>query len=150
MTVTPTLRTGRYTTHRAEHGVAVAASIGQPKWPLPYPLEHELRDLMPFGLFGRDLPPDEFEARYRKRLERVGVDRLRRQFQAIAAEHRGEPLVLLCREKPGEPCHRRVFADWWRERTGEAIPEVEPEPAHNEHTMSSGQLALGVDGQEDR
>jgi hypothetical protein len=137
-----TLLTGHYHGHRREHGVAVATSIGQPKWPLPYPLEHGLRDLMPFGLFGRDLPADEFKAGYRARLDRVGVDRLRAQFEAVAADHPGEPLVLLCWEKPGEPCHRRVFADWWYERTGQDVPEVE-EPAHNPHPRQSGQLRLG-------
>jgi hypothetical protein len=148
VTVPLILRTGRYTTHRPESGVAVATSIGQPKWPLPYPLKHELRDLMPFGLFGRDLPPHDFEAGYRRRLDRLGVDRLREQFEAIAADHPGAPLVLLCWEKPGEPCHRRVFADWWREQTGQNVPEV-AEPAQNPHIPSSGQLALGVDDKED-
>jgi Protein of unknown function, DUF488 len=97
---------------------------------------------MPFGLFGRDLPADEFEAGYRERLDRVGVDCLRRQFDAIANEHPGQPVVLLCWEKPGEPCHRRVFADWWRERTREVVPEVVAEPAHNPQPLQSGQLRL--------
>jgi len=139
--VTIALFTGRYPTHRREHGVAVATSIGKPKWPLPYPLDHEVRDLMPFGLFGADLPWPEFEQRYRTRLDRIGVDRLRAQFDAIAAEHPGRPLVLLCWEnldKPGERCHRRIAADWIEARTGLAVPEVEsrsgtPEPAHNDH-----------------
>jgi hypothetical protein len=25
----------------------------------------------------------------------------------------------------GESCHRRMFADWWFERTQETVPELE-------------------------
>ena len=121
------LLTGRYPTHKAKHGVAVATSIGKPRWPLPYDLDHEVRDLMPWGLFGEDLPWPEFEAAYRARLDRIGVDRLQRQFNAITDEHPGRAVVLLCWEKPGEACHRRVFAAWWQDRTGQDVPEVEVE-----------------------
>ena len=120
------LMTGRYATHHREDGVAVATSIGQPRWPLPYALEHEVRDLMPFGLFGRNLPWNEFEAAYRAHLERVGVERLRKQLEDIAAQHPGEPLVLLCWEKPGEPCHRRIAADWLEEHGLGPVREVRP------------------------
>jgi len=147
------LMTSSYTKHRAEDGVAIATSIGQPKWPLPYSLDHEIRDLMPFGLFGRDLPWNEFEAGYRARLDGIGVERLRRQFDAIAARHPGQPLVLLCWEKSREPCHRSVFGAWWREQTGQDVHEVEsptgrtPEPAQNPNTEPSGQVRQG---EEDR
>src|SRR4051812_32888385 len=85
------LMTGRYSTHRPEHGVAVATSIGQPRWPLPYTLEHEISDLMPYGLFKKGLPPEEFAQRYRERLDGIGVVPLARQFEAIAAQHPGRP-----------------------------------------------------------
>jgi hypothetical protein len=142
----PVLLTGRYHTHRSEHGVPIATSIGKPRWPLPYTLEHEVRDLMPWGLFGRDLAWAEFERRYRARLDRIGVARLRAQFDAIAAEHPGRPLVLLCWERSGEPCHRRVFADWWLEWTGQSAPEVDtpnvgtPKPTQNDDIAHSGQV----------
>ncbi|MGI8800618.1 MAG: DUF488 family protein [Solirubrobacteraceae bacterium] len=144
------LRTSCYSAFRAPMGVAVATSIGQPKWPLPYPLEHEVSDLKPFGLFGRDLPWPEFAAGYRERLDRIGVDRLRHQFDQIAAEHPGRPLVLLCWEKPGKPCHRIVFAEWWYERTGQVVAEQESQPAQNTHTCPSGHLSgLGPNEMED-
>ena len=40
-----------------------------------------------------------------------------------------ERLVLLCYEdltKPGLRCHRRLFANWWCENTGDVVPELEP------------------------
>ena len=122
------LFTGRYHSHRAEHGVGVAISLGQPKWPLPYPLDHELRDLMPVGLLGRDLAWPEFERRYLARLDWVGPVRLRRQLEAIAAQYPGEALVLLCWEKPGQRCHRRIAADWLEEHGFGEVDEVVPTP----------------------
>jgi hypothetical protein len=38
--------------------------------------------------------------------------------------------VCLCFEdltKPGLWCHRQIFARWWTEETGEAVPELEPD-----------------------
>lgn len=44
----------------------------------------------------------------------------------------GKPVVLCCYEdvrKPGEWCHRLVFAEWWFKRTGEKIIELQdPSP----------------------
>ncbi len=123
--MTPRLLTSRYASHRAEHGIAVATSVGRPKWPLDYELDHELRDLAPYGLLHRNLPWDQFEAGYRARLDRVGPDRLRAQFDAI--QHGGRPLVLLCFEDvhAGQPCHRRIAAAWLEEHGFGPVPEVE-------------------------
>ncbi len=38
----------------------------------------------------------------------------------------GKDVALLCYEKPGDFCHRRLFADWMLEQTGLEIPEWEP------------------------
>ena len=38
----------------------------------------------------------------------------------------GQDVALLCYEKPGEFCHRRLFAQWMLEQTGLEIPEWEP------------------------
>jgi hypothetical protein len=41
---------------------------------------------------------------------------------------------LLCFEdltKPGLWCHRRPFANWWLENTGEVVPELEPDVRQN-------------------
>lgn len=140
--MTVQLATSCYARFQTVMGVPVAISIGQPKWPLRYRLEHKITNLMPWGLLGRDLPWPEFEAGYRERLDQIGTDRLRRQFDEIAAKHPDRPLVLLCWEKPGAPCHRAVFAEWWQERTGEGVEEAPGQPAQNTHTVPSGQLPL--------
>jgi hypothetical protein len=121
------LATSRYADFTPAMGVPVQTSIGRPKFPIRYDLTEEVRDLMPRGLFGKDLSETEFTARYRGRLDKIGVDRLRRQFDAISRRHGGERLICLCYEDvhAGQFCHRRIFADWWQERTGQVVPEVE-------------------------
>jgi hypothetical protein len=112
-------------------GVPVAITLGRPKFPLRYTLEHEARRLAPWGLFDvKD--PAEFTRRYRERLDRLDLDALVAKFEAISAQHGGRRLVLLCYEDvhAGQLCHRRVFSDFWQERTGQRVPEMpKPEPA---------------------
>ena len=122
--------TGRYATFEPPMGVPVQTSLGRPKFPLRYELREEVSELMPRGLFGKGLSEAEFTARYRERLAKVGVDRLRRQFDAISRRHGGARLVCLCFEPVGQFCHRRVFAEWLQERTGQVVPEVEPAQLH--------------------
>jgi hypothetical protein len=121
--VTVRLATGRYKTFRLEQGIPVAITVGKPKWPLGYAIEHEIRWLAPWGLMRLD--GDEFVRAYRDQLDRLDLDVLIERFEAIGAQHGGQRLVLLCFEKPGELCHRRVFAEWFEEHTGRRVPEVE-------------------------
>lgn len=118
------LATASYRTFIPAMGVPVATSLGRPKFPISYELTEEVGALKPFGLL--DLDGAEFTARYRDRLEKVGTAKLWRVFHAISRKHDGARLVLLCYEDvlAGQFCHRRVFADWWQERAGQAVPEL--------------------------
>ena len=60
---------------------------------------------------------------YRTQLERIGLEKIQAQLTRKAREG-DKPLVLLCFEKPGEFCHRRLFAGWYREKTGQIVPEL--------------------------
>lgn len=69
----------------------------------------------------------EFEAAYRARLERFGVDKIRRVLEAFACAANAEGVVLLCYEDLDDPdqwCHRTMFSVWWREQTGEGVVEL--------------------------
>ena len=85
---------------------------------------------MPKGIFGKYETKAAFEVEYRKRLECIGVDYIRKLIAGY--ELLGKDVVLLCYEdvRKGESdwCHRTIFADWWREKTGEVIPEL-PDPS---------------------
>jgi hypothetical protein len=58
----------------------------------------------------------------------VSAERLWGAFQRISAEHGGRRLVLLCFENvlAGESCHRRMFAEWWKDKSGQEVPELDP------------------------
>ncbi len=122
------LATASYRTFHPSMGVPVQTSLGQPKWPLGYDLTEEARVLMPWGLFDKDLSDDEFTAKYRARLDKACVDRITASLALVASRHRDERLVLLCYEQVLGPqakfCHRRVWADWWTEQTGQEVPEL--------------------------
>lgn len=123
------LWTSRYQNTRiAESGlVPVRTSLGYPKFRLAYRLAEHLPELTPdrwmFPLAG-----DVFEAAYRAKLDAIGLDVIVGTLRAIRDRHDGRGLVLLCFEdlsQPGPGCHRRSFANWFREQTGEAVPELD-------------------------
>ena len=105
----------------------IQISLGDPKFKLPYQLR---------GIAGRILPTydllqltdeEEYRERYIQRLERIGGAEM--VFDAL--KKLAEPkkkIVLLCFEdirKPGVWCHRRMFAEWWTDKRGDEVPELE-------------------------
>src|SRR5688500_18804435 len=69
--------------------------------------------LAPYGLFGKDLTPEQFAEGYRERLDSYGVDAIRRRLERVADAARGKPLLLACYERDPADSHRAQFADWW-------------------------------------
>jgi hypothetical protein len=121
--------TGRYQNRRLASGlfVAVPISLGLPRWKLRYPLEGKLGLLCPSWSYLRS-PRPVYEQKYLSGLAKIGVDRIGFDLDQYARS--GMPAVLLCFEdlrEPGNWCHRRLFADWWREQTGHDIPELDEE-----------------------
>ena len=119
----PELKTGKYT--------AVRISVGSPRWKVGYDISGAISELMPKGIFGKYETKAAFEVEYRKRLECIGTEYIRKLIAGY--EMLGRDVVLLCYEdvRKGESdwCHRTIFADWWREKTGEVIPELfDPSP----------------------
>lgn len=120
------LYTSRWQNRRLEKQdvVAVGISRGTPKFPVRYRYRR-LPDLYPDGwMFGIE-DDTRFNEAYRKKLDRIGVNRITVQFERISREEGGRPLVLLCYETDPTQCHRSAFAEWWEARTGQAVPELE-------------------------
>lgn len=115
--------TGRFFERYTAEVVPVAISVGKPKG---FSGE-SLGLLAPWGIFRR-LRGEAFRLAYREALERAGVERIRRALNAISSRHGGADLVLLCWEdvSKGASCHRRIFAEWWEEKTGERVEELTP------------------------
>jgi integrase len=106
--------------------LAVRTSVGRPRWETPYQLAN-LPILAPRRSWLR-LSEREYVPRYLHLLDGLGVEKIRAELTRIWEEHdRPEGLALLCFEKTGF-CHRRLFSGWWREQTGEVIPELGADP----------------------
>lgn len=103
----------------------VRISLGAPRW-LPGAAHRwpTIRELMPVGALFQIEDAAEFELAYRGRLERIGLPAIKARFEQVVAE-RAWPLILVCFESDANQCHRGTFADWWLERTGEAIHEFQ-------------------------
>lgn len=104
--------------------VIVQTSVGAPKF-MPGKLP-QLDCLKPYGILR--LPQPDFRDAYRGILDRQGPGRIASRLAALRAEHAGRPLALCCFEhvtRPGQWCHRELFAEWWLEQTGELIADLE-------------------------
>ena len=110
----------------------VGISRGVPRWRLPYRYK-KLPMLAPSREAFRIEDPKEFERVYRTELEEIGAERITQALRVISQEHGGKPLVCLCWERSGEFCHRRVWADWWLEQTGQRVPELEANAVVEQH-----------------
>jgi hypothetical protein len=126
------LTTCSFGEYRSEQGIPVRTSIGHPRFwrgeqlslaPSLYPTRPMLV-----------LPIDRYEQQYRQILDSIGFDKIRGELERLVRVKPDEPptLVLMCFEKlskPGAWCHRRMFAQWWLEHTGEEVPELGSMPA---------------------
>ena len=116
-----TLRSGKY--------YAVGISLGKPRFPLGYIVAEQCYELAP-NYSMMKLTDDRFKEEYIRKLETFGVEKTIKTIREMEAraEKSGKDLVLLCFEdirKPGQWCHRTLFAEWWKEKTGETIEELE-------------------------
>jgi hypothetical protein len=118
------LATSRYASFRPGFGLPVQISVGAPKfWRRSAPADGRL--LAPWGLLDPDMPTDECQRRYRQRLD-AKSERIVALLARLARRH-GQRLVLLCFEDvwAGQVCHRRWFAEWFEQRHGIVLPELE-------------------------
>lgn len=106
-----------------ERNAYISISCTMPRWKLPYPVRH-CKCLKPFGIWNN--PNVTWEGQYRPlyfaQLDRIGVDAIRKAIEEAQGDK--ENAVLLCWEKDKFDCHRWLFAEWWMEKTGEAVKEI--------------------------
>lgn len=117
------LKSGKYTVY------GICKSM--PKYPTGYWISGNLRILAPSWSLFRENDRERFESGYWDQLERTGLRKIKMALNSIDDE--GKDVVLCCYEDVRDPkqfCHRTVFAKWWEEKTGEAIPEL-PDPSPN-------------------
>ena len=108
--------------------IPVGISLYPPRWKTPYKVQGYIKELAPTrDMFG--LPFEEYKPKYLAILESLGVEKITQLIQAsVPAHSETNKVVLLCFEdlrKQDKWCHRRLFAEWWREKTGETICEMQ-------------------------
>lgn len=105
--------------------IPVRITLGAPRFKLPYRLVENLRVLAPMRKIFH-LEDAQFSDAYSDQLERAGVKEIRSFLAHVQERNPGADVALCCFEDvhAGQICHRRMFADWWFERTGERIPEL--------------------------
>lgn len=121
--------------------VPVGISRGVPRFPLRYRYRR-LPDLYPDGWMLGIEDDARFNEAYRKKLDRLGVDRIGAQLRTISEEEGGRPLVLLCYEADPGQCHRGTFARWWEARAGQAVEELPAVVSHNRRDEQDPQERL--------
>ncbi len=113
----PELKSGKYTV------VGIVRSV--PRFKLGYERAGNIFDIAPTKeLFSVD-DREVFTTPYKQHLNEVGFEKISAQIQKYLTPEKD--LVLCCYEDvriPDEWCHRLVFAEWWFEQTGKAIPEL--------------------------
>lgn len=123
------LLTASYGSWRPGTGSPVAISLTTPRWRPEAADWPQCYELCPRWRYFH-APAAEFEAAYVAQLEGFGVQLIHAALTWIAREAYEAPserLVLCCWESPEAAetgCHRRQFARWWLENTGERIKEA--------------------------
>lgn len=98
--------------------VPVAISAGIPK----YFNGDSLSYLAPRGNM-LHMTEERYTPEYMKILEKVDINRLREDIKIISTINGGKDVALLCYERSGDFCHRRLFAKWLEEKTGYKVKE---------------------------
>lgn len=95
----------------------VGISIGGCRFKIPYTLSARIRELMPTSAVREAPTLGQAKTLYYDHLDAIGPDQIRAKLPS------GD-IVLLCFERPGQPCHRHWFASWWHSKTGEPVTEL--------------------------
>ena len=91
----------------------VGISQGVPKW---YHGE-VFKDLAPTWAMVRMKDMEEYTRHYQGRILKY--------LNPLEVAEKLNNSILLCWEKPGEFCHRRLVAEWLEAATGEPVPEFQ-------------------------
>lgn len=109
------------------NSIKVGISIGKPKFNTVYEVKERILELAPEYDWLK-LPYDIYKKKYIDKLERIGVDMIIDILLYISQKYENKEITLLCFEdirKEGQWCHRTIFSEWFKEKTGININELE-------------------------
>ena len=111
-----------YFGHLRKLGAANITPIGIAIWKPKFYNGASLYNLAPLKFMLNDkLTWDEYNDLYRK--EVLAKQKPYEVMKMINHHSQGRDVALLCYEKPGEPCHRHLAAQWLNENLGLSIKE---------------------------
>lgn len=127
----PKLYTSRFSNKELETGKYTVVGVvrSMPRFPVKYRISGDIIQIAPPGYLWNENDRARFREPYFRHLEKSGYPVIGAIIQSYLDE--GKDVVLCCYEdvrKPGEWCHRLVFAEWWYEKTGQKIEEL-PDPS---------------------
>jgi hypothetical protein len=104
----------------------VRTTRGVPRFPLPYSAGVAQCVMPEARMMG--MSEAMFRGTYRAHLSNIGIDTIRDELERHYDLSGEKPLALLCfcKTHTGEHafCHRHIFAEWWKDQTGEQIVEL--------------------------
>jgi hypothetical protein len=107
----------------------VRTSIGAPRY-CRHRIDATLEMLYPHPNW-LTLKQPTYTRRYITMLNGLGVPAIEKALAALRSQAGKREIVFLCFESlspknvsEGQFCHRRIFAKWWHEQTGEEIAEL--------------------------
>lgn len=104
-----------------EDMIKVRISLGNPRWKTPYQISGTIKLLMPHRE-SLQLDIQSAVSDYKKKLSQTDIETVKKEILAF-----GENVILLCFEnvtKDDSWCHRRIFAEWYEQKTGEVVQEL--------------------------
>lgn len=69
-------------------------------------------------------------------LNHLDANKVLDDLRSLSGNHLSE-IILLCYEKPGDLCHRHLFADWLRSKKGIEISEFQNNPKKEQFSLFS-------------
>jgi len=110
-----TIQTSYFAKYKGENAVSI--SLSKPKW---YQCR-EYKTLSPSWNLLNKYKQDKDEEYYIKHYYKEVLDKL---DPKQVYDELGESAVLLCWEKSGEFCHRRIVSNWLKEKLGIEVDEI--------------------------
>jgi hypothetical protein len=140
--VTLNFATCTYSEFKPDMGIPVRTTVGAPRW-FPHKDMAHWKNASPLP-YMLNMPIDQYREHYLAMLDKHGADVLyddahfiQQQFEQ-QSKYPSDRVVILCFDnlsKPGNWCHRTMWAQWWTRNTGfdveelgKTLPQAPPPP----------------------
>lgn len=124
------MKTARYLNPNVNNQdyIPLRISLGAPKFSLRFSIAANFNVIAPTREILLITDKDAYRREYRRYLDSIGTETIKNALRPFRCDDK--EIVLLCFEDLRDPekwCHRRFFAEWWKENVGEEIPELNEE-----------------------